>query len=81
MGLSGFLNVREQLGEMTSSLELVKGAILLSEDEAQYENGILNPSIHAIQAVRYHFPKWYQQMVNIIQSLAAGSMLAVPHHE
>ncbi|WP_241608167.1 4-hydroxyphenylacetate 3-hydroxylase family protein [Rosenbergiella epipactidis] len=80
LGLSGFLNVREQLGEMTSCLELVRGAILLSEEDATHENGLLNPSIHAIQAVRYHFPKWYQRMVNIIQSLAAGSMLAVPHH-
>ncbi len=78
-GLSGFLNVREQLGEMTSCLELVRGAILLAEEDAVYENDLLNPSIHAIQAVRYHFPKWYQRMVNIIQSLSAGSMLAVPH--
>ncbi len=79
LGLSGFLNVREQLGEMTSCLELVRGAILLAEEDAVYENDLLNPSIHAIQAVRYHFPKWYQRMVNIIQSLSAGSMLAVPH--
>lgn len=80
MGLTGFLNVREQLGEMTSCLELTRGAILLAEQDAVYENGLLNPSIHAIQAIRYHFPKWYQRMVNIIQSLSAGSMLAVPHH-
>ncbi len=80
MGLDTFLNVQEQLGEMTTSLELVRAAILLSEQDATLENDILNPSIHAIQAVRYHFPKWYHRMVNIIQSLAAGSMLAVPHH-
>lgn len=80
MGLTGFLNVREQLGEMTSCLELTRGAILLAEQDAIYENGLLNPSIHAIQAIRYHFPKWYQRMVDIIQSLSAGSMLAVPHH-
>ncbi|PLR50154.1 4-hydroxyphenylacetate 3-hydroxylase family protein [Chimaeribacter arupi] len=79
MGLTGFLNVREQLGEMTSCLELVRGAILLAEQDAVSENDLLNPSIHAIQAVRYHFPKWYQRMVTIIQSLSAGSMLAVPH--
>ncbi|WP_223257672.1 4-hydroxyphenylacetate 3-hydroxylase family protein [Pectobacterium peruviense] len=80
MGLSSFLNVQEQLGEMTSSLELVRGAILLAEEDATLENELLNPSIHAIQAIRYHFPKWYHRMVNIIQSLSAGSMLAVPHH-
>ncbi len=80
MGLDGFLNVQEQLGEMTTSLELVRGAILLAENDAINENGVFSPSIHAIQAIRYHFPKWYQRMVNIIQSLAAGSMLAVPHH-
>ncbi|MCA6220773.1 4-hydroxyphenylacetate 3-hydroxylase family protein [Photorhabdus antumapuensis] len=80
MGLTGFLNVREQLGEMTSCLELVRGGILLAEHDSSIEDDIANPSIHAIQAVRYHFPKWYQSMVNIIQSLSAGSMLAVPHH-
>lgn len=79
LGLSKFLNVQEQLGEMTSYIELIQGAILLSEDSAIYENGIFNPNIHTIQAIRYHFPKWYQRMVNTIQSLSAGSMLAVPH--
>jgi 4-hydroxyphenylacetate 3-monooxygenase len=80
IGSATFLNVQEQLGELTSSIELVRGAILLSEDDADIDdNGIYNPSIQAIQAIRYYFPKWYQRMVTIIQSLAAGSMLAVPH--
>lgn len=80
MSLDGFLNVQEQLGEMTTCLELVRGAILLSESDAFVENELINPSIPAIQSLRYHFPKWYQRMIQIIQSLAAGSMLSVPHH-
>ncbi|MBD1559761.1 4-hydroxyphenylacetate 3-monooxygenase [Vibrio sp. S9_S30] len=82
MGLAQFPNVQEKLGEMTTSLELVKGAILLTEHSATKDsNGVLTPNITTIQALRYHFPKWYQSMTQAIQSFAAGSMLAVPHKD
>ncbi len=80
LGLSNFINIQEKLGELTTAFELIRGAVILSEVEAQVDvNGVCNPSIHAIQAIRFHFPKWYQKMLSTIQSLAAGSMLAVPH--
>ncbi|WP_173667480.1 4-hydroxyphenylacetate 3-hydroxylase family protein [Pseudomonas orientalis] len=80
LGLSSYINVQEQLGELTTAYELIRGAVILSELEAQVDaEGVCNPSIHAIQAIRCHFPKWYQKMLQTVQSLAAGSMLAVPH--
>lgn len=80
LGLSSFINVQEQLGELTTAYELIRGAVMLCEIEAQVDaEGVCNPSIHAIQAIRCHFPKWYQKMLQTVQSLAAGSMLAVPH--
>lgn len=79
--LDQFINVQEKLGELTSSLELLKASIVLSEEEATVsEKGIITPSINAIQAIRYNFPKMYEKMVKHIQSLAAGSMLASPHY-
>lgn len=81
LGLDGFLNIQEQLGELTTYLEMVKGLILLSEQEAtRDDSGVMTPSINAIQAVRYNFPKMYERMIRVIQSLAAGSMLSTPHH-
>ncbi|MFL6875917.1 4-hydroxyphenylacetate 3-hydroxylase N-terminal domain-containing protein [Pseudomonas marginalis] len=80
LGLSTYINVQEQLGELTTAYELIRGAVMLSEFEASVDaEGVCNPSIHAIQAIRCHFPKWYQKMLQTVQSLAAGSMLAVPH--
>ena len=40
---------------------------------------MLTPNIHAIQAIRCLFPSWHEEMIKTIQSLAAGSMLAVPN--
>jgi 4-hydroxyphenylacetate 3-monooxygenase len=81
LGLDGFLNIQEQLGELTTYLEMLKGMILLSEQDATLNHcGVMTPSISAIQAVRYNFPKMYERMIKVIQSLAAGSMLSTPHH-
>ncbi|MEL0638826.1 4-hydroxyphenylacetate 3-hydroxylase N-terminal domain-containing protein [Marinomonas sp. TI.3.20] len=82
MGLDKFPNVLEKLGAMTTSLELMKGAIHLCEYTAKVDDkGVYSPNFLTIQALRYHFPQWYQTMVQTIQSFAAGSMLAVPHKE
>ncbi|PGK38366.1 4-hydroxyphenylacetate 3-monooxygenase [Bacillus anthracis] len=80
--LNQFINVQEKLGELTSYVELLKASIVLSEQDAYMSpEGVITPSINAIQAIRYNFPKMYEKMVKCIQSLAAGSMLATPHHE
>lgn len=79
LGLDGFLGVQEQIGELTTFLEITRGLILLSESDAVINGyGVMTPSIHAIQAVRYNFPRMYEKMVKVIQSLAAGSMLSIP---
>ncbi|WP_237163175.1 4-hydroxyphenylacetate 3-hydroxylase N-terminal domain-containing protein [Paenibacillus sp. BIHB 4019] len=80
--LDGFINIQEKLGELTSYVELVKASIAWSEAEATIsEEGVITPSISAIQAIRYNFPKMYETMVKTLQSLAAGSMLSTPHYQ
>ena len=75
-----FVNIQERLGRLTSCIELVKGAIELSESQASKNDaGVICPNIDAIQAIRYHFPLMYKQMIETVQSLVGGSMMAVPH--
>lgn len=79
LGLDRFLHVQDKLGRMTTSLELLKGAIQLAENAATIDDyGVCNPDISAIQAIRYHFPLWYKDMQQTIQSMCAGSMLSIP---
>ena len=82
LGLNKYVNIQEELGYLTTSIELIKGGILLCEENAKFTpKGVLTPDIDAIQAVRYHLPKVYKKAVDIIQKLAAGSMLSVPTME
>ncbi|MGB7598767.1 MAG: 4-hydroxyphenylacetate 3-hydroxylase N-terminal domain-containing protein, partial [Candidatus Sulfotelmatobacter sp.] len=50
-----FLHVQEQLGECLGYLELIEGAVLLSEQKAEMTpRGTLRPALEPLQAVRYH---------------------------
>jgi len=74
-----FLHVQEMLGDILSSLELVKGAILLAESTARISRwGTLCPSITPILSLRYHFPKIYRRMLEVVQTLGAGGLFSLP---
>jgi 4-hydroxyphenylacetate 3-monooxygenase oxygenase component len=74
-----FLHVQEMLGELLGYLELIKGAILLSEREAKETPwGTLCPAIEPILSLRYHFPRMQARMIEVIQTLGAGSLLSSP---
>ena len=74
-----FLHVQEQLGECLGYLQLIEGAILLSEQKAQVTNrGTLRPALEPLQALRYHIPRFYERMVAVTQVLGAGALLASP---
>lgn len=81
LGLNKFINIQEELGCLTSSIELIKAGIYLCEENAEQSNGIYNPDIVAIQSVRYHLPFIYKRGIDLLQKLAAGSMLAIPTHK
>ncbi|NRA74265.1 MAG: NUDIX domain-containing protein [Rickettsiales bacterium] len=76
--LNKYLNVRDELGEITTTIELIKGAICLSEQNSTVENEFICPNIHAIQAIRCHVAKVYARIIGIIQSLVPGSMNSIP---
>ncbi|BBZ28891.1 4-hydroxyphenylacetate 3-monooxygenase oxygenase component [Mycolicibacterium madagascariense] len=76
---STYLHVQEMLGEILSLLEIYRGAVRRVEDEATMSRwGTMTPSINAVRAIRYHFPKACSRMIEVIQILGGGSLLATP---
>lgn len=77
----GFLHVQESLGEIMGHLQLIEGAILLSEAKAEPTgHGTIRPAWEPVQALRYHIPKFYERMVQVTQVLGAGGLLINPAH-
>ena len=75
----GFLHVQEQLGELLSYLQLIAGAILLSEQNAEITgHGTVRPAYAPLQALRYQIPSFYERMVQVTQVLGAGGLLINP---
>jgi 4-hydroxyphenylacetate 3-monooxygenase oxygenase component len=75
----GFLHVQEQLGELLAYLQLIEGAILLSERNAEPTGrGAVRPAYAPLQALRYHLPKFYERMVQVTQVLGSGGILINP---
>jgi 4-hydroxyphenylacetate 3-monooxygenase oxygenase component len=74
-----FLHVQEMLGEILSLLEIYRGAVRRVEDEATMSPwGTMTPSIDTVRAIRYHFPRACSRMIEVIQTLGGGSLLATP---
>jgi 4-hydroxyphenylacetate 3-monooxygenase oxygenase component len=74
-----FLHVQEQLGECIGYLQLIEGAILLSEAKAEVTaHGTLRPALEPLQDLRYHLPRFYERMVQVTQVLGAGSLISSP---
>jgi 4-hydroxyphenylacetate 3-monooxygenase oxygenase component len=75
----GFLHVQEQLGEILGDLQMIEGAILLSEENAEPTGrGAIRPAWAPLQALRYHIPRMYERMVQVTQVLGAGGLLINP---
>jgi 4-hydroxyphenylacetate 3-monooxygenase oxygenase component len=75
----GFVHVQEQLGEMLGYLQMIESAILAAEQKCEPTGrGAARPAWAPLQALRYHLPKWYERMVSVTQTLAAGGLLISP---
>ena len=77
-----FLHVQEQLGEIIGHLQLLEGALLLSETGAERtESGAIRPAWPPLQSIRYHLPRVYERMVQVVQVIGAGGLLISPTQE
>jgi 4-hydroxyphenylacetate 3-monooxygenase oxygenase component len=74
-----FVHVQEQLGECLGYLPMIEGAILMAEQQCEPTGrGAVRAAWAPLQALRYHLPKWYERMVQVTQTLAAGGLLISP---
>jgi aromatic ring hydroxylase len=77
-----FLHVQEQLGEILGFLQLIEGALHLSEMKAERtESGAIRPAWPPLQAMRYHLPRMYERIVKVVQVIGAGGLLINPTRE
>jgi anthranilate 3-monooxygenase (FAD)/4-hydroxyphenylacetate 3-monooxygenase len=73
------LHVQQQLGELLGYLPLIEGAILLAEQKAEPTGrGAIRPAYAPLQALRLHIPRFYERIVQVTQTLAAGGLLISP---
>lgn len=73
------LHVQEMLGELLGYVEMTKGAVALSEQEAeQTPRGTWRPAAAPLLALRYHFPRMCSRMVEVIQIVGGASLLIAP---
>ena len=76
---NSFLSIQEKLGEMLSFIEIIKGAVLLSESESKTNpSGVLCPAIKPILALRYQFPKMNAKMIETLQDIGSGNLMSCP---
>lgn len=74
-----FLHVQEQLGEIMGYLQLIEGALLMSETKAERtESDAIRPAWPPLQSIRYHLPRIYERMVQVVQVIGAGGLLISP---
>jgi 4-hydroxyphenylacetate 3-monooxygenase oxygenase component len=75
----GFLHVQEKLGELLSYVQLIEGALHLSELQAvETPQGSMQPKWAPLQSLRYHIPRFYERMVQMVQVIGAGGLLTNP---
>ena len=80
LGVQSQSAVQAKLGELGSQVEALRALIHFAEHEAAPSKaGVLAPSIAAIQAFRLLFPPAYRQTLELMRSLAPGSLLSGPN--
>ncbi len=74
-----FLHVRHMLGECLNYVEIVRSCILSAEMEHETTRvGTVRPRFEPLQVIRTMLPEWYPRVVEVIQTIGAGGLLAMP---
>jgi anthranilate 3-monooxygenase (FAD)/4-hydroxyphenylacetate 3-monooxygenase len=74
-----FLHVRHMLGECLNYVEIVRSCILSAEMEYETTRvGTVRPRFEPLQVIRTMLPEWYPRVVEVIQTIGAGGLLAMP---
>ena len=79
IGAEGFQHIHEKLSEIWIGLETMKACLRAAEaDAALDEWGVMRPAWNPLDAARNLFPRLYPRMVEIIQQIGAGGLMATP---
>ena len=79
IGVNGFVNVQEKLGEIVTYARLVEALLVAMTETAQPdEHGIYVPSRDTAEAFLNIYPQWYPRMVEIVKLVGAGGLLMTP---
>jgi len=74
-----FTHVQDMIGEITTYIELTRGAIVASEAEAKpNREGVLFPEVRYLFAIRNSGNRWYPRVKEILQLILAGGLLYHP---
>ena len=79
IGVNGFLNIQEQLGEIVTYARLVDALLVAMTETAQAdEHGIYVPHKETVDAFLNIYPRWYPRMIEIIKMVGAGGLMMTP---
>jgi anthranilate 3-monooxygenase (FAD)/4-hydroxyphenylacetate 3-monooxygenase len=77
-----FLHVQEMLGECVAYLELIKSCIVRAEVEHEVTRwGTVRARFEPLQTLRIFLPRVYPRVIEILQTIGAGGLLAMPAAE
>lgn len=81
IGVDGFLNVQEKLGELVDLVQIMKSAVAGAEFHAApnpWNPETYLPDVDGLLAVRGLFPFFYPRMVEIIHQVSGSGLINVP---
>ncbi|GGP13339.1 hypothetical protein LDL08_34315 [Nonomuraea glycinis] len=81
IGVDGFLNVQEKLGELVDLSQIMTSAITGAETTVRpsaWDPGVFVPDRDGLLAVRGLFPFFYPRMVEIIQQVSGSGLINIP---
>ncbi|WP_226087758.1 4-hydroxyphenylacetate 3-hydroxylase family protein [Mesobacillus sp. S13] len=79
IGVDGYLNVQDQLGELAQSLESIRALLKVAEYEhTMTEHGEAMPAYVPLETIRGLLPKMYPRAIEVIQIVGAGGLLMSP---
>jgi anthranilate 3-monooxygenase (FAD)/4-hydroxyphenylacetate 3-monooxygenase len=74
-----FLHVRHMLGECLNYVEIIRSCILTAEAEHEPTSaGSVRPRLEPLHVIRAMLPVWYPRVIEVIQTIGAGGLLAMP---
>lgn len=79
IAIEPFQHVQEKLAEIWVNLETMRSFLVAAEAEAAVdEYGVMRPAWAPLDAARNLYPRLYPRMIEIIQQLGAGGLVAMP---